>query len=48
VQMFVLGPRLILSVRNFHAKLVEDSDAGIGMTTIEFQAGPHGVSGGDV
>lgn len=47
-QMFVLGPRLILSVRKFHAKLVADSDAGIGMTTIEFQAGPHGASGGDV
>jgi hypothetical protein len=36
VQMFVLGPRLILSVREYHAKLrvVEE---GTGITTIAFQ-----------
>lgn len=38
-QMFVLGPRLILSVRDFNAKLVTDSDAGIDMPSIVFQEG---------
>ncbi|KAG1795302.1 uncharacterized protein HD556DRAFT_1526678 [Suillus plorans] len=37
VQMFVLGPRLILGVREYHAKLVVDSDAATGMTSIAFQ-----------
>jgi hypothetical protein len=37
VQMFVLGPRLILSIREHHAELVDNSDAGIGMSTIAFQ-----------
>jgi hypothetical protein len=37
VQMFVLGPRLILSIREYHAKLVVDSDAATGMTSIAFQ-----------
>lgn len=37
VQMFVLGPRLILSVREFDAKLVADSETETGMTTIYFQ-----------
>ncbi|KAG2117758.1 hypothetical protein DEU56DRAFT_918963 [Suillus clintonianus] len=37
VQMFVLGPRLILSVREYHAKLMADSDAAIGMTSFAFQ-----------
>lgn len=36
VQMFVLGPRLILDVRKYHAKLVADSDAAITTTTIVF------------
>jgi hypothetical protein len=35
--MFVLGPRLILSIREYHAKLVVDSDAATGMTSIAFQ-----------
>ncbi|KAG2035200.1 hypothetical protein BDR03DRAFT_535460 [Suillus americanus] len=35
---FALGPRLILGVREYHAKLVADSDVVIGMTsTIVFQ-----------
>jgi hypothetical protein len=38
-QMFVLGPRLILSVRDFNAKLVTDSDAGIDLPSIVFQEG---------
>lgn len=36
VQMFVLGPRLIIDVRIYHAKLVADSDAGTVMATIVF------------
>lgn len=37
VQMFVLGPRLILSVREYHSKLVTNSDAATCMTSIDFQ-----------
>ncbi|KAG1729362.1 hypothetical protein EDD22DRAFT_409083 [Suillus occidentalis] len=37
VQIFVLGPRLILSVREHHAKLVAGSDADIEMNSIVFQ-----------
>jgi hypothetical protein len=33
MQLFVLGPRLILSVRKYHAELV----AGTGMSAIVFQ-----------
>ncbi|KAG1744117.1 uncharacterized protein EDB91DRAFT_1346111 [Suillus paluster] len=39
VQMFVLGPRLILSIREYNAKQVADADAGTAMTSIAFQAG---------
>ncbi|KAG2057726.1 hypothetical protein BDR06DRAFT_1018820 [Suillus hirtellus] len=48
LQMFVLGPRLILSIRKYHAKLVARSDEGIGMTTIRFQAGGDVSTSGDV
>ncbi|KAG1733589.1 uncharacterized protein EDB91DRAFT_631493 [Suillus paluster] len=41
IQMFVLGPRLILGVRDFNAKVVADSDAGTGITTIAFQERVH-------
>ncbi|KAG1865439.1 hypothetical protein DFJ58DRAFT_163342 [Suillus subalutaceus] len=34
-------PRLILGVREFHAKLVADSDAATGMTSIAFQERVH-------
>lgn len=37
VQMFVLGPRLILSVRAFDAKLMADSETETGITTIDFR-----------
>jgi len=37
VQMFVLGPRLILSVREYHAKFVADYDVETGTTSIVFQ-----------
>ncbi|KAG1799731.1 uncharacterized protein HD556DRAFT_61430 [Suillus plorans] len=41
IQMFVLGPRLILSVRQFNAKLVVDSDADTSMNSIVFQERVH-------
>jgi hypothetical protein len=37
VQSFVLGPRLILGIREYHAKLVVDSDAATCMTSVAFQ-----------
>jgi hypothetical protein len=37
VQMFVLGPRLILGVREYHAKLMANSDEATGMASIVFQ-----------
>lgn len=37
VQMFVLGPHLILSIREYHAELVDNSEAGTVFTTICFQ-----------
>ncbi|KAG2360991.1 hypothetical protein BDR07DRAFT_1377554 [Suillus spraguei] len=37
VQSFVLGPRLILGVREYNARLVADSHAATGMTSIAFQ-----------
>ena len=37
VQMFVLGPRLILGVREYHARLVARSDEGTGIASIVFQ-----------
>jgi hypothetical protein len=37
VQMSVLGPRLIISVREYRAKIVANSDAGSGMASIAFQ-----------
>jgi hypothetical protein len=41
VQSFVLGPRLILSVREHHARRVADNDAEIGMNSIAFQERVH-------
>ncbi|KAG2355107.1 hypothetical protein BDR07DRAFT_1427190 [Suillus spraguei] len=48
MQMFVLGPRLILSLREYYAKLVVDSDAASGMTTITFQKRVHVSTGSSV
>jgi len=48
VQMFVLGPRLILSIRQYHAELVADSQAGTGITTIAFQERIHVTTGSGV
>jgi len=42
--MFVLGPRLMLSVREYHAKLTTSYDEGTAMTTIAFQEHVHVVS----
>ncbi|KIK39609.1 hypothetical protein CY34DRAFT_808061 [Suillus luteus UH-Slu-Lm8-n1] len=41
MQTFVLGPRLILSVRECHAKLVADFDAEASMNSIAFQKRVH-------
>ncbi|KAG2103740.1 uncharacterized protein F5147DRAFT_838461 [Suillus discolor] len=41
VQRFVLGPRLILSVREYHAKLVARSDTETSMNSILFQEHVH-------
>ncbi|OAX30602.1 hypothetical protein K503DRAFT_778111 [Rhizopogon vinicolor AM-OR11-026] len=48
VQMFILGPRLILGVREFHANLVANSDEGPGMTSIAFQERVHISTGSGV
>ncbi|KAG1799754.1 uncharacterized protein HD556DRAFT_1455032 [Suillus plorans] len=41
IQMCVLGPRLILGVRKYHAKLVADSDLASDMASIAFQERVH-------
>ncbi|KAG2149119.1 uncharacterized protein EDB93DRAFT_1250046 [Suillus bovinus] len=38
---YALGPRLILGVREYHAKLVANSDAVSAMTSIAFQERVH-------
>jgi hypothetical protein len=48
LQTFVLGPRLILSIREYHAKLVASPDGRTDMTFIAFQAGGNTSTGGDV
>jgi hypothetical protein len=37
MQTFMLGPRLILSVREHHAELVANPDAGTTISSIAFQ-----------
>lgn len=41
VQLFVVGPRLILSVRRYRAELMASSDAGTGMISIALQERGH-------
>ncbi|KAG2138261.1 hypothetical protein BD769DRAFT_1663840 [Suillus cothurnatus] len=41
VQLFVLGPRLILGVREYHAELVANSDTASAMTSIVFEERVH-------
>ena len=48
VQMFVLGPRLILGVREYHARLVAHPDEGTGMVSIAFQERIQITTGGGV
>ncbi|KAG2144299.1 hypothetical protein DEU56DRAFT_910649 [Suillus clintonianus] len=48
MQCFVLGPRLILSVREYNARLVADSDAATAMTSIAFQERVHISTGSGV
>ncbi|KAG1784980.1 uncharacterized protein HD556DRAFT_1461039 [Suillus plorans] len=48
VQTFVLGPHLILGVREYHAKLVADADTATGMTSIAFQERVHISTGSGV
>ncbi|KAG1798192.1 uncharacterized protein HD556DRAFT_1440533 [Suillus plorans] len=48
VQIFVLGPRLILGIREYHAKLVADADAATVMTSIAFQERVHISTGSGV
>ncbi|KAG0696437.1 hypothetical protein DFH29DRAFT_879350 [Suillus ampliporus] len=48
LQMFVLGPRLILSVREYNTKLVDSSEEEIGMTTIAFQECGHVSTSSDM
>ncbi|KAG1741236.1 hypothetical protein EDD22DRAFT_307925, partial [Suillus occidentalis] len=48
VQVFVLGPRLILSVREYNAKLVAGSDADTSMNSIVFQEHVHISTSGTV
>lgn len=48
VQMFVLGSRLILSVREHHAKLVSDFDTGTALSSIVFQDRIHMQTGSSV
>lgn len=48
VQMFVMGPRLILGVREFSAKRVTEPDAATHMTSIAFQERVHISTGGGV
>jgi hypothetical protein len=45
VQMSVVGPRLVLSIREYHAKLASNSEEGIYIATIAFQ---ERTSGSDV
>ncbi|KAG2039704.1 hypothetical protein BDR03DRAFT_1008703 [Suillus americanus] len=47
-QTFVLGPRLILSIREYHANLVADSDAATRMTSIAFEERVHISTGSSV
>ena len=41
MQIFLLGPRLILSIQEYHAELVADSDTTTAMTSITFQERIH-------
>ncbi|KAG1779127.1 hypothetical protein EV702DRAFT_1277532 [Suillus placidus] len=44
LQLFVLGPRLILSIREYHAKLIADSNGETSISMIAFQEDVHVLS----
>ena len=46
--MFILGPRLILGVREYYANLVTKSDEGTAMPSIAFQERIHMSTGSEV
>ncbi|KAG1883246.1 hypothetical protein F4604DRAFT_1920436 [Suillus subluteus] len=48
VQLFVLGPRLILGVREYHAELVANSDTATTMTSIAFEERVHASTSSSV
>jgi len=48
MQIFVLGPRLLMTVRRYHAKLVDNPDAGACVTTIAFEEQLHTSTWSDV
>jgi len=48
VQMFVLAPRLILSIRQYNAKVVAESDEATAMTSIAFQQRTQMSNGNNV
>jgi len=48
VQQYVLGPRLILGLREYNANLVANSDEGTAMTSIAFQERTQITTGGGV
>jgi hypothetical protein len=47
LQMFVLGPRLVLSIREHHTKVIARADGGARMTPIAFHAGGDVSTGRD-
>jgi hypothetical protein len=47
-QMFILGPRLILSIREHHARLIAYSDATTTMTSVAFQESDYVSTSGNV
>jgi hypothetical protein len=48
IQMFVLGPRLILSIREYHTKRMASSGEPIGMHADVFQGRRHVSNGTSV
>jgi hypothetical protein len=48
LQISVLGPHLILSIREYHAKLMARSDNGTAMMAIHFKADGDAWTGKDV
>jgi len=47
-QMFLLGPRLILGIREYHANLVSSSGEGTDVTSMPFPEPVYITTGGGV